>query len=29
MKNNGENRFKKAFIEVEQNKFKYVWIWVM
>ncbi len=24
MKNNGENRIKKVFIEVEKNEFKYV-----
>ncbi len=29
MKNNGENRIKKAFIEVEKNEFKYALIRVV
>ncbi len=29
MKNNGENRIKKAFIEVEKNEFKYARIRVV
>ncbi len=29
MKNNGENRIEEAFIEVEKNRFKCVWIRVI